>query len=539
MAVGSGSWFASLGDEAKDLRMLTVQDLTEFTELHCTLIAGEGGAGRPIRWAHQNEMEDPAPWLNGGELLMTTGLGIPPTPERQAKYLERLARAGVAGLAVGDPIHLTGVDPPPLTQAFFDAANELPLPIVMVSGRTPFIAIAQRVAAANRDTLHQRLATHLRVYETLDAVARSDSDLLQLVTRLSRVSGYELSVLTPGGKPLFEELPPCSTPVEPAQIEAALADGDGMMRAPRPLPGTGEDGPRVFLVPVLARLQSIGVLVAIAREADEGDPLILHHIATIISLMAAGLVQAREQQRREGGELFGRLLHEAEGDRPHALGDVFAGEAPECLAFAVIALPEQEAGWTQIHQRLHEHGLPHVLTRRADRGSLVVAVENTELKDVGAVLTASLPGSTIGLSSVLPPSADLLVARREARWALRSALSRRQRIAYRERADNPQWLTLETSGLELMVDDILGPIVEHDERTNGELLHTLILFLEENRSWKVTSERLFIHRQTLIHRVKRIEELSGRRLDSTEDVCDLWLAIKARQTLAASGPDDS
>lgn len=519
--------------------MLTVQQLTEFAELQCSVIAGQAGATRPIAWAHQNELEDPTPWLNGGELLMTTGLGIPRSAKRQVKYLERLARENIAGLAVGDPTHLSGVDPSPLTQAFFDAADELQLPVVMVTGGTPFIAIAQRVAAANRDTLHQRLATHLRVYETLDAVARSDSDLRKLITRLSRVSGYQLSVLTPSGKPLFEELPPSSELISPAQIEHALGHENATLRAPRPLPGTGEDGPRVFLVPVLARLQPIGVLVAIAREADEGDPLILHHIATIISLMAAELVQAREQQRREGSELFGRLLHEAEGDRPHELGDVFGSASPDRLAFAVIALADHETHWNEIHQRLHEHGLPHVVTRRADRGALVVSIEKAELEDVGTVLTTNLPGSTIGLSSALAPSADLLAARREARWALRSALAQRQRIAYRDDGGDPQWLTLETSGLELMVGNIFGRLIEHDERMNGELLHTLIVFLEENRSWKAASERLFIHRQTLIHRVKRIEELTDRRLDSTEGVCDLWLAIKARQTLAASGPDDS
>ncbi|MEX0743382.1 MAG: PucR family transcriptional regulator ligand-binding domain-containing protein, partial [Actinomycetota bacterium] len=38
-------------------------------------VAGEESANRPIRWVHISELEDPTPWLKGGELLLTTGTG--------------------------------------------------------------------------------------------------------------------------------------------------------------------------------------------------------------------------------------------------------------------------------------------------------------------------------------------------------------------------------------------------------------------------------------------------------------------------------
>ena len=42
------------------------------------------------------------------------------------------------------------------------------------------------------------------------------------------------------------------------------------------------------------------------------------------------------------------------------------------------------------------------------------------------------------------------------------------------------------------------------------------------------------HRQTLLQRSKRIEQLTGRRLSSTADLTDFWLALRARQVLLRS-----
>jgi hypothetical protein len=60
--------------------------------------ARRGSAGR--RWAHSSELEDPTPWLSGGELLLTTGLPLD-GPASQREYVRRLDAAGVAGLGLG------------------------------------------------------------------------------------------------------------------------------------------------------------------------------------------------------------------------------------------------------------------------------------------------------------------------------------------------------------------------------------------------------------------------------------------------------
>ena len=53
------------------------------------------------------------------------------------------------------------------------------------------------------------------------------------------------------------------------------------------------------------------------------------------------------------------------------------------------------------------------------------------------------------------------------------------------------------------------------------------MFLQENRSWQRAADRLHVHKQTLVYRIKRIETLTGRSLSDTADVAELWLALQA------------
>ncbi|MEZ5121824.1 MAG: PucR family transcriptional regulator ligand-binding domain-containing protein [Solirubrobacterales bacterium] len=519
-------------------KRLTVRHLTEYAELHCRIISGEAGADRRISWAHQNELVDPTPWLSGGELLMTTGMAIPSPPSAQVAYLERLAERGVAGLAIGDRRLLEDLDLSDLSPEFYAAADRLALPIVLVSGRTPFIAIAQHVAAASQDTVQSRMARHLRVYQTLAeslAVRRSGCPSASAVSprfpaTSCRSSRRWASRSTRIAQPAF--------PVGLPDIADALATEDYASRVPQPLPDSGHGDRRVFVVPVLANQRPVGVLVAVSNQGSDDDRLILHHIATIVSLLVADLFRERERERREGGELLARALADAERGQSRTIADAFPGRPTERVAFAVVDIGKDATGWSELHHRLNEHGFAHRMTRRSDRGAVLAALGDQDVGDLEAVLATHLPTATVGLSAPVAPGADLAIVRREARWALRCAAYDGLRAQSYASTAQPSWLMLEASGMEQIVDDVLGALIAHDEQTGAELEQTLRVFLECNRSWKAASEQLFIHRQTLIARVKRIEQLTGRRLDRTDDVCDLWLSIKARRALTLAGAAD-
>jgi sugar diacid utilization regulator len=72
----------------------------------------------------------------------------------------------------------------------------------------------------------------------------------------------------------------------------------------------------------------------------------------------------------------------------------------------------------------------------------------------------------------------------------------------------------------------LGPLIEHDRRHGTDLLTTLRVFLDEGRVQRRAAERLIVHVNTIVYRLKRIEELLGVDLDDAGVIFDAMLALR-------------
>ncbi|MFB3739761.1 MAG: PucR family transcriptional regulator ligand-binding domain-containing protein, partial [Candidatus Velamenicoccus archaeovorus] len=135
---------------------LTVRDILAVPGLALRPVAGEPSMDRPVRWVHISELEDPTPWLKGGELLLTTGAGIGTTPARQRGYVGRLVEAGLAGLGFG-----LGFSHERVPRAVVQAAEAAGFPLFEVPYPVPFIAITEavftRLVAEQYDVLQRAL----------------------------------------------------------------------------------------------------------------------------------------------------------------------------------------------------------------------------------------------------------------------------------------------------------------------------------------------------------------------------------------------
>src|SRR5665811_2209932 len=81
-----------------------------------------------VSGVHVSELTDPTPYLQGGELLLTTGMGLTGHEAQARAYAARLARHGVAGLGLGlGPIH--DEVPPTLVRACEAAGLGQQLPV--------------------------------------------------------------------------------------------------------------------------------------------------------------------------------------------------------------------------------------------------------------------------------------------------------------------------------------------------------------------------------------------------------------------------
>ena len=59
-----------------------LREIVALPELGLAVRAASAHLDRPVRWVAVSELEDPAPFLEGGELLLTTCPRRPPRPRR-------------------------------------------------------------------------------------------------------------------------------------------------------------------------------------------------------------------------------------------------------------------------------------------------------------------------------------------------------------------------------------------------------------------------------------------------------------------------
>src|SRR5204862_8133491 len=138
---------------------------------------------RPIRWVHISELEDPTPWLSGGELLLTTGIQLN-SPARQRRFCDRLAEKGVAGIGLG-----TGFEHKRVPKALIDEAAERAMPLFEVPYEMPFIAITERAFARLVNEQYDVLERSSTVHERLERQVIEGRGLPEVVASIAAAVG--------------------------------------------------------------------------------------------------------------------------------------------------------------------------------------------------------------------------------------------------------------------------------------------------------------------------------------------------------------
>jgi purine catabolism regulator len=496
---------------------MTARDLAEIPSLHTALLAGESGADRPVLWAHTCELAEPWEWMGSGALLLTTGLNIPSEQDRQVEFLTRLARAGLSGMAVG-----AGMNAPPLTPAALGTADALDFPILETAYQVPFVLLAQTVADANQRDGFARLVQIMRVYENYRAMALNSGGGAGLLERLGRQVGAQLHLLdsrtlraAPGaGEPI--------APEELREIVRALVQG-----RPGPLPaqtGTTWGDATVLVQPVGTggRTLLVGVV-----ETGSADLVVLQHVAAVASLEADRHEAAEERLFHTGSGLLFELIRgevDSELAALRMLRELRLGDAPWRI---VTAGPTAGTDQAELRRALAMRGLGFLLVAADDGLTVLIDGSEAGLKILAEELG---PAEGIGASGPVHSLQRIPDAVRQARWAREASRTGGPPVAVYG-TDMPLFLPRTLGEAEAAVDGVLGTLVRYDAGHGTELVHSLEVFLDANRSWQEAAARLCIHRQTLAYRMRRVEELTGRDLDRLEYVTEFFLALRTRRLL--------
>ena len=508
---------------------VSVRDILEIPGIALRLVAGEGETGRPIRWVHVSELEDPTQWLKGGELLLSTGMGIGATPAKQRAYIKRLAEAGLAGLGLG-----LGFSHDKVPRAVITAAEQVAFPVFEVPYPVPFIAITEavftRILAEQYDTLQRAVdAEHI-----LTRAVMEGAGIEGIAESLAHVSKGWAMLLDLHGIPLAATSRAATARAERVWEEVRSSRPDGISFSLSLV----DKGHHVWVQPVGAQ----GRVEAFLAVGKPEQPSQLDHIVAghALSLFAIELAKSRavaDTERRLQGDFFDELATGSLSAADAARGLARFGFARDAL---VVAVALEGIDPVTLAQAVEDHGSRvgggFLISRREDGVSILLPA-GSEVDLEGLVKAISVrTGETVrgGSGSTVAPS-DVGRSLREARYALLVCRLEGWASAGFEDLGTYRLLLSMTDpdALRAFADSLLGPLDAYDRDQHGELLPSLRAFLQHNSRWETAAAELFVHRHTLRYRIRKVEELTGRDLSSSFDRMEFWLALRARDLMTA------
>lgn len=487
---------------------ITVREVLTLPALRGNfVVAGQGGLDRAVTGVNVMEVPDIESFVKEGELLLTTAYPLREHPEELAVVVRTLARLGLAALAVKTGRYLERLPDDALA-----VADELSLPVVLVAEDASFNEIIGAVLAVVLTEYGAEPAGAEAIRERLTGIALAGGGLREIARTLAGALDRSVSILDPegvmlgrGGEESADEANgPWSFPVTVGGIERGRIVVGG-----RDEPTLGQ-----------RRLVRQACFAAGMHVAQAVASLELDRQMRVLFLeeLVAGR-SADESLVRERSRLFGWDFRSV-----HAV---------------VLARVETELSDAAVAREART-GLPRGALAWA-RGQEVVAIVPAEgLSSAGGPWPAAgrwgealrrLGGGRVIVATGSPAesAAELGVSHAAARDALAIAQATGRRNVRHD------LLTLERVILSVppallaeLIERELGPLIVADRANGSELCATLEMFLGTGNAADA-ARRLFIHYNTMKHRMARIAELSSADLRDPRARLRLAFALQARK----------
>ena len=154
-----------------------------------------------VRWVATSELLDPAPFLEGGEILLTTGLETRGWRREWDGYVRRLADVRIAALGIG-----TGLTHTKAPARLIRACQARGLNLIEVPRGTPFVAISRRTAQLLQQDEGEAAREALRIQRRLTSAAAKPNATAAVTEVLAHVLGGTASLLSTDGQAILGPL---------------------------------------------------------------------------------------------------------------------------------------------------------------------------------------------------------------------------------------------------------------------------------------------------------------------------------------------
>ncbi|HEY0803909.1 MAG TPA: PucR family transcriptional regulator [Pseudonocardiaceae bacterium] len=519
------------------------------------LVAGRAGSDNRVRWVHAAEVADIAHLLQGGELVLTTGIALPDDNPSLTRYVDELAGVGAAGLIVELVRRWRDGLPPALVLA----ADRRALPLVTLSEETRFVAVAEAVIAMIRDAQLAEARAAEQVHETFTALTVSGAEPAEVLREVARSARLPVVLETLSHDVLAYD----SAGTDPT---ALLADWRNRSKTVTVPERTGYHREAGWLVTVVgARGDDWGRLALMSPEPPQ------HHQVVVVERAASALavhrLLARDREtleRQTHRTLLTELLTPGAlpadlTTRAAALGIPLEGRTLVGIAVRPRTSQATPAPALAAQELLRDlSDATAMAARRAAAPALVGVVDDTSVRaliavdgDVTPVLRRLAKGIhhavepnpralpvvvAVGTTVNAVPDArrTLIEAAHVAQAALRTNGDRRD---YHRLADvrlrGLLHLLREDERLTAFAERELGPLLTRDAKAGSRLTDALRHYCEHGGNKSAAAVSAHLSRTAYYQQLARIEQVLGVSLENPESMLSLYVALLATDVAAS------
>jgi PucR family transcriptional regulator, purine catabolism regulatory protein len=528
-------------------RPLTVADVLALPVLAAgqpQVVTGVPQLDRPVRWVHITELTDPASFLKGGELVLTTGMPLPDDASGVRRYVDELSDIGAAALVIE---LVRRFHRPP--DALVDACRLRGLPLVTLAKDVNFLEVTQVVHALLLGNQAEAMRRTQRIHEAFTALTLRGAEPEDVVRAAAEMSGRTVVLENLVHQALICE-PSAST------VEEALTGWEQRSRATGAGDHTAICGPEGWLTaPVEYQGERWGRVVMLparteGRAFGPEDITVLGR--TAMALTVARLIHPTPWERTAHRNALRDLVEQRHRSAGDARARCAAVGLPTDRRHFVATLVDFRTGngetepASRLFQELRTAGVPALVGELApDRLGVLLALRPSQpwRPIVERLCDTALSLSPQAVVSVGSEVTDLSDTARSFREAARVAeatppgqLPPPDR-SFHELSDlglrRLLYALREDTRIQGYTEQQLGRLIDHDTQHGSDLLTTLRHYLDAAGNKTIAARRSGLSRETMYQRLRTIERLLDRDLESGDQRTELHVAIAALDALRA------
>lgn len=527
--------------------MLTLPSLKQVR-----LIAGAGGIDTLVRSVNIMEVPDIMEWTQEGELLLTTVYSIRNDPTAQSQLIPALASRKLAGLAIKPGRYIEKIP-----TVMIEQADKFNFPLLEIPYEVSFPDILNPIL---NQISNQQLAIIQRVDEVhlrLNRVVLEGGDMLDIAKALVDSLNNNLVIIQTVNEAVVvsEEYDSNHRDIKKF-IAANSRYGTGIGRGKILLDGK-ETG--YFRTAICIGKKWYGTISVLETQAPllRCDEVSVERATAVAALVLVNHLAVASVARRYYNEFFNELLIADPAEEKSLKGRArdLGIDIQNPHVVAVICFDHKTDDREEERQIIYQ-GIVQALRQNFPEvgigfklDSIVMFIplaKNASDKDHGKIREQiktiyrqilvrlnRISKQEHGYIGVGRTACGLVGFQNSYREAIQACqigkkIWPKENICFYDSLG--VWRLLgniqDKQELHAFIDETLGKIIQYDQAKGAELLKTLEVYFECNGKLKKVTEKMFVHYNTILYRLERIEQITGKSLEDATACLNLQLALK-------------